>query len=108
MILAVRAQVLGQFVDPLGQQRDLDLGGAGVVIAAAVLADQLALFLFGQAHVVSIKKKPCPAGHGRWKLAQTRLASSTSRRICAIRSSTLEKRFSPRSRSTKATRSSWP
>ena len=48
--LRVRAQVLGEFVDPLGEQRDLDLGGAGVAIGAAVLADQLALFLLGQAH----------------------------------------------------------
>src|SRR3954467_9014976 len=49
-------KVLGEFVNPLGHQGDLDLGRAGVAIAAAVLADQLALFLFGQAHLV---KTPC-------------------------------------------------
>src|ERR1700742_2036465 len=52
VIFRVRPQVIGEFVDPLGQQRDLDLGGTGVTIAAAVLADQLAFFLFGQAHLV--------------------------------------------------------
>ena len=44
VVLGVRAQVLGQLVDPLGQERDLDLGGAGVVLGAAVLGDQLRFF----------------------------------------------------------------
>ena len=44
MILGVRAQVLGELVDALGEQRDLDLGGTGVAIGPAVLADQLFFF----------------------------------------------------------------
>ena len=47
VVLDVRAQVLGELVDPLGHQGDLDLGGAGVVLGAAVLADELALLLAG-------------------------------------------------------------
>ncbi len=37
VVLAVRAQVLGELVDPLGQQRDLDLGLAGVHAVIAEL-----------------------------------------------------------------------
>ena len=38
-ILAMRAQVLGQVIDPGGEQRDLDVAGAGVLIVGFVLAD---------------------------------------------------------------------
>src|SRR5262245_23865176 len=55
MVLGVRAQVLGELVDPLGEQRNLDLGGAGVAIGATVPADQLAFLFLGQAH---LKKTP--------------------------------------------------
>ena len=44
MVLGVRAEVLGELVDPLGEQRDLDLGRAGVAVGATVLADQLVFF----------------------------------------------------------------
>ena len=43
VVLAVVAQVLGELVDALGEQRDLDLGRAGVAAGAPVLADQLLL-----------------------------------------------------------------
>jgi hypothetical protein len=59
VVFAVRAQVAGQFVDPLGEQGDLDLGGTGVAIGSAVFADQLVLLLFGEAHIV---KTPCTPG----------------------------------------------
>ena len=38
-ILAVRAQVLGQVIDPGGEQRDLDLGRAGVFVVDFVFGD---------------------------------------------------------------------
>src|SRR3954452_14595416 len=50
MVLAVGAQVLGELVDALGEQRDLDLGGAGVLARPAVLADQLLLSVLRQRH----------------------------------------------------------
>ena len=60
VVLALRAQVLGQLVDPLGEQRDLDLGRAGVGVGAAVLADQLGLLFLGQAS----SKKAAPQSGG--------------------------------------------
>ena len=44
MVFAVLAQVTGEFVDALGDQGDLDLGGTGVAIGSAVFADQLEFF----------------------------------------------------------------
>ena len=37
VIVLVLAQVLGEMVDARGEQRDLDLGGTGVVLALAEL-----------------------------------------------------------------------
>src|SRR5438128_8126305 len=96
VVLAVRAQVLGQVVDALGEQRNLDLGGAGIAILATELADQLLLLLLGQRH------------QGGVKLAQCSLAASTSRCICAISSLTPGNRRSPRSRLMNAIRSVRP
>src|SRR5262249_36917635 len=45
VVFAVRSQMLGEHVDPLGEQRDLNLGPAGVVGALAELGDQLLLAL---------------------------------------------------------------
>src|SRR5680860_114448 len=91
VILAVRAQVAGEIVNPLGEQGDLYFGRPGVATGATVLVDQLGLLFLGPTH----------AG---WKLPQTRRASSVSRRIWTIRASESSKRRSPRRRSTKATR----
>ena len=38
-ILAVRAEMLGQVIDPGGEQRDLDVAGAGVLLVGFILAD---------------------------------------------------------------------
>src|SRR5882757_7586834 len=43
VVVLVRLEVLGQVVDPLGQQRDLDLRGAGVAFGGAVLGENLLL-----------------------------------------------------------------
>src|SRR6478752_10500073 len=43
VVLAVLTQVLGELVDALGEQRDLDLGGSGVGAVAAELGDDLGL-----------------------------------------------------------------
>jgi hypothetical protein len=43
VVLRVRAQMLGQLVDALGEQCDLHLGRAGVLAGPAVLADDLLL-----------------------------------------------------------------
>jgi hypothetical protein len=47
VVLALLAQVLGEVVDALGEQRDLHLGRAGVRLAAAELLGNLALSLAG-------------------------------------------------------------
>src|SRR4051812_35784038 len=46
VVVLVLAEVLGEVVDPPRQQRDLHLGGAGVVLALAKAGDDL-LLLFG-------------------------------------------------------------
>jgi hypothetical protein len=38
-VLAMRAQVLGQVIDPGGEQRDLDVAGAGILLVSFVLGD---------------------------------------------------------------------
>ena len=38
-VLAMRAQVLGQVIDPGGEQRDLDVAGASVLLVGFVLCD---------------------------------------------------------------------
>src|SRR5215204_321431 len=53
VVLGMRAQVLGEVVDPARQHRDLNLGGAGVGLVAAVLPDQLLLDFLGEGHVAS-------------------------------------------------------
>ena len=43
VVLGVPLEVLGQVLDPLRQDRDLDLGRPGVVLAAAMVLDDLLL-----------------------------------------------------------------
>ena len=42
MVFGMRLQVLGELPDARGRERDLDLGGARVLVRASVLRDQLA------------------------------------------------------------------
>ena len=73
VVLAVLAQVLGELVDPLGEQRDLDLGRAGVGVGPAVLADQLLLLVLGQRHQL-VKHRGLASGALRAREASTELA----------------------------------
>ena len=50
VVLRVRAQMLGELVDPLGEQRDLDTGAPGVVVVVAELRDELLLAFLCQCH----------------------------------------------------------
>src|SRR5262249_46602625 len=100
VVLLVLAQMLGELADPRRQQRDLHLGGTGVVLASAVLLDDLLLLLDGERH------QPRNGSRGVW--AQISAASATSTRICSTSSSAESNRFSPRIRSTNAIRRVWP
>lgn len=40
-VLAMRAQVLGQVIDPGGEQRDLDFGRSGILLVGFVFGDDL-------------------------------------------------------------------
>jgi hypothetical protein len=53
VVLDVGLEVLGEVDDPLGQQRDLDLGGAGVVLVRAELGDDLGLLFGVEGHGLS-------------------------------------------------------
>src|ERR1700742_1139229 len=54
VIMLVLAKVLGEVVDAMREQRNLDLGLARVVLVAAESRDDLALFLCSHGHV-----RPC-------------------------------------------------
>src|SRR4051794_9098747 len=51
VVVLVRAEVLGQLVDALGQHRDLDLGRAGVRLVLAELPDMLQLLFLREGHL---------------------------------------------------------
>ena len=46
MILLVDFEVIGQIVDSLGQNRDLNFGGAGVSLVQSILLNNLLFFFF--------------------------------------------------------------
>jgi hypothetical protein len=50
MVLLVLAQMLGEAVDALGQEGDLDLGGSGVLDGLAEALGDLALSVDGHGH----------------------------------------------------------
>jgi hypothetical protein len=50
VVLDVRLEVLGQVLDALGEQRDLNLGRAGVPFTGAKLLDELGLVLSAEGH----------------------------------------------------------
>ena len=101
MVFAVLTQVIGEFVDPLGQQRDLDLGGAGVAISSGRTCRSARLFSLWSG---SSRKK---RGSG-WKLAQTPLCVLDVGVHLGDQLLDAGKAPSPRRRSTKATRRVWP
>src|SRR3954462_13912514 len=84
VVLLVRPQVLGQLVDPLGEQGDLDPGVPGVLGIGAELLGELGLALLRQRHAA--------------REGSSARTASTSRFICSTRASTDGKRRSPRSR----------
>src|SRR6185312_5187623 len=90
------AQVLGEVVDARGEERHLHFGRSGIRIGLAELRDDVAFGFLGQAH----RRKTVAEQISR--------ARCTSSSIWATRSSTDSNRFSPRSRSTNATRSCSP
>ena len=78
MVFLVLAQVTGEFVDPLGQQRDLDLGGAGVARRRdRTCRSARSSSLWSGSYPVFSKKAPCTrTGHGRGK-ASTRMGPAS-------------------------------
>src|SRR5689334_18354141 len=60
------AEVLGELVDPGGQERDLHMGRASVLLTATVLADDVLLRFLGEGQTASFagarlrrRSKPC-------------------------------------------------
>ena len=51
VVVLVGAGVLGEILDPLGEQRDLHLRGAGVALGRAVFGHDLLLASIGQLHL---------------------------------------------------------
>src|SRR6266446_6493390 len=137
VVLRVLLEVLGEPVDPLGQERDLHLGRAGVALVNAVLLDQGFLLVDGQRHrEISSNRRvqgsersartgskhlvlsaitpqrtmggpPSKVG-GHTAGESSRRAASTSRAIWARNSSTPPNFRSPRRRVMKRSSRAWP
>src|SRR5882762_8291102 len=128
VILRVGLEVLGQPVDPLGQERDLDLGRPGVPLMRLELLDQALLAVDSQRHSgppIATSQRSLPRAGSKnplyrlqipdtlsWGAQEVkesgqrrRRAVSTSAAIWARRASTLGKRRSSRTRETKTRRS---
>src|SRR5262245_56822820 len=60
VVFRVRLEVLREAVDALGQQRDLDLGGAGVLFVRPVLLDLALLTLESKRHGEVLLQSPRP------------------------------------------------
>src|SRR5262249_47863867 len=74
VIVLVRAEVLGELVDPARQHRDLDFRRAGVRLRAAVFLDDLLLLFLGEAHaspLVAVSGVPARR-QGRRRTAEPR------------------------------------
>ncbi|MPN38949.1 hypothetical protein SDC9_186474 [bioreactor metagenome] len=66
LVLRVRLHVLGEHVDPLGQNGDLDLGRAGVRGVGAVGVDNSGLLFFAQHNCIHLfKNYPQDCASGR-------------------------------------------
>src|SRR5204863_967310 len=65
MVLVIALEVLGEVRDPLGEERDLDLGRAGVGLVLPVLRDRLGLAYGGNGHVGLQSPAVAPRGTGR-------------------------------------------
>src|SRR5690349_12903862 len=52
MILHMRLEVLGQVVDALAENRDLNFGRAGIGVVGSIGSDQCGFAIFGQRHLV--------------------------------------------------------
>ena len=57
VVLGVRAEVIGQVIDPLGEQRNLHARRTGVGVALSVLGDRRCFF---KSHVVYSPRRPAP------------------------------------------------
>src|SRR5258708_17082566 len=55
-ILDVRFEMLGEHVDALGEERNLDLGGTGVALRALVLRDDARLVCGGHGHGQNLRE----------------------------------------------------
>jgi hypothetical protein len=64
MILLVRLEVLGEFVDPFGQDRDLNLRRAGVRLVGPEVLDDLSLAFSGNQGRVSLRASRTASAHG--------------------------------------------
>ena len=66
VVVGMLLEMLGQLADALGEDRDLDLGRAGVALVGGVVADDLGLDFFGDqaCFLLSISCYTLRPGHG--------------------------------------------
>src|SRR2546429_8775637 len=117
VIFRVGLEVVGQPVDPLGQERDLDLGRPGVPLMRLELLDQVLLAVDSQRHSgppIATSQRSLPRAGSKKPLHHLQIADtlsrgsqevkesgqrrrravSTSAAICALCASTIWKRVS--------------
>jgi hypothetical protein len=74
-VFAMRAEMLGQVIDPGGQESDLDLGRTGILLVGFVFGDDGRLNDYsGHGFVVWFTTVGLPCGNRAARLAATEIA----------------------------------
>src|SRR5690606_7690273 len=76
-VFAMDLQMLGESLDPRGQNRDLNFGRTGVCLACPKLLNQLALLFFGNGHLSSARSTNFPSTEHPPEIPQRRYSTST-------------------------------
>ena len=58
-VLAMRAEMLGQVIDPGGEQRDLDFGRTGILLVGLVFCDDRGFYYCGGGHGLVVDLHDC-------------------------------------------------
>src|SRR5690349_6463246 len=86
VVVFVDLEMLSEVTDALREQRDLDLGRAGVAVSRAVLGNDALLYVAGQSH----RRLPFGLGAGEPHRSGSRWEWTHALRACAVRNATYQ------------------